>query len=135
MAARIPLLDCLWNDVLHFAPVHPARTQAALTAAGFPRKQRRYFEVDPVQMGFHAGNAVIFFHQRVDPDRFQLHPEDFAPFDPQALAGLGEIPAATRAYYREAQRQGRRPLVYLYVPHILYKGTLDIRGLNIVEVY
>jgi hypothetical protein len=34
-ALRIPPLgNCLWNDVLHFSPVHPARIQAALADAG-----------------------------------------------------------------------------------------------------
>lgn len=32
---RIPHLNCLWNDVLHFSPVHPTQCRAALQAAGF----------------------------------------------------------------------------------------------------
>jgi len=65
MQARLPILDCLWTDVLHFSPVHPGKVQQALAEAGFIRKPRRYFEVDPLAKGFNATNAVIFLHQRV----------------------------------------------------------------------
>ncbi len=134
MQARIPLLDCLWNDVLHFSPVHPARIQTALAAAGFARKRRRYFEIDPLGKGFNAANAVIFYHQRITLEAFRLEEADFQAFHPEGLKTLGEVPAATMAYYRESFQRGKRPLVYLYVPHILYRGTLDSTGIRIIEV-
>src|SRR5690349_18423802 len=112
MQARLPLLDCLWNDVLHFSPVHPGKVQEALAKAGFGRKPRRYYEVDPLAKGFNATNAVIFLHQRVKLEKFQLEPDDFREFEAEELSSLGEIPAATLAYYREIFEQGKRPLVY-----------------------
>ncbi|HJS19057.1 MAG TPA: hypothetical protein VJ785_09915 [Anaerolineales bacterium] len=137
MQARLPLLDCLWNDVLHFSPVHPGKVQEALAEAGFGRKPRRYFEVDPLAKGFNATNAGIFLHQRLnlDDQQFQLEEADFRVFHAEELSSLGEIPAATLAYYREMFEQGKRPLVYLYVPHVLYQGRLDIGDVNIMEVY
>ena len=134
MQARLPLLDCLWNDVLHFSPVHPRKVQEALAEAGFGRKPRRYYEVDPVAKGFNATNAVVFLHQRLNLERFQLVEADFRVFHPAELSSLREIPAATLMYYRKMFEQGKRPLVYLYVPHILYQGRLDISDVNIIEV-
>ncbi len=32
MEQRIPILNCLWNDVLHFSPVHPAKIKQAMTS-------------------------------------------------------------------------------------------------------
>jgi hypothetical protein len=135
MQARVPILDCLWNDVLHFSPVHPSKVQQALAEAGFGRKPRRYFEVDPVENGFNATNAVIFLHQRLKLEKFQLEEADFRVFNPAELSSLGEIPEATLAYYRELFEQGKRPLVYLYVPHILLQGSLDSRVLRVIEVF
>ena len=135
MQARLPLLDCLWNDVLHFSPVHPSKVQQALAEAGFGRKLRRYYEVDPLAKGFSATNTVIFLHQRVKLEKFQLEEADFRRFTPAELSALGEIPKATLVYYREMFAQGKRPLVYLYVPHILYQGRLDVRNVNIIEVF
>jgi len=133
--ARLPLLDCLWNDVLHFSPVHPSKVQEALVEAGFGRTLRRYYEVDPLAKGFNAANAVIFLHQRLNLEKFQLEEADFRVFHVEELTSLGEIPAATLAYYRDMFEQGKRPLVYLYVPHIFYQGTLDIGDVNIIEVF
>ena len=135
MQARLPLLNCLWNDVLHFSPVHPSKVQEALAEAGFGRKLRRYFEVNPIAKGFNPTNAVVFLHQQVTLEKFQLVEEDFRSFTPGELHSLGEIPEATLAYYREMFELGKRPLVYLYVPHILYQGRLDISDVNIIEVF
>ena len=135
MQARLPILDCLWNDVIHFSPVHPSKVQQALADAGFARKQRRYYEVEPLEKGFNATNAVIFLHQRVNLEKFRLEEADFRVFNLAGLSSLGEIPEATEAYYREMFEQGKNPLTYLYVPHILYKGRLDIRGVKVIEVF
>jgi len=135
MQARLPILDCLWNDVLHFSPVHPSKVQQALADAGFVRKPRYYYEVNPVEKGFDASNAVIFLHQRVTLEKFRLEEADFRAFDPAGLSSLGEIPEATAAYYREMFEKGKSPLAYLYVPHILYQGRLDIRGVKVIEVF
>ena len=134
MQARLPILDCLWNDVIHFSPVHPSKIQQALAEVGFSRKQRHYFEIDPLQKGFNPTNAVIFLHQRVNLDKFQLHEADFRVFNDAELSSLGEIPA-TLAYYREMFAQGKRALTYLHVPHILYQGRLDIRNVKVIEVF
>ena len=134
MQARIPLLNCLWNDVLHFSPVHPSKVQWALGQAGFPPKKRRYFEIDPFEKGLNATNAVIFLHERIKLNKFQLQEEDFRAFNPEALNELREIPETTQLYYRKMFEQGKRPLVYLYVPHILYRGILDLSGVRVIEV-
>ena len=63
MGMRFPLLDCLWNDVLHFSPVHPAKIHEVRVAAEFPRRARAYFEVNPTEMGFNPENAVIWLHR------------------------------------------------------------------------
>jgi hypothetical protein len=135
MQARLPLLDCLWNDVLHFSPVHPSKIQQALAEAGFARKLRRYYEVDPLAKGFDATNTVIFLHGRVKLENFQLEEADFRRFTPAELSSVGDIPEATLAYYREMYEQGKRPLVYLYVPHVLYQGRLDIRDVRVIEAF
>jgi hypothetical protein len=134
MQARLPILDCLWNDVLHFSPVHPGKIQQLLTEVGYARKPRRYYEIDPLKKGFDTTNAVIFLHQRVKLEKFQLEEADFRVFHLAELSSLGEIPEATVTYYREMFEQGKRPLTYLYVPHILYQGRLDISDVKVIEV-
>src|SRR5262245_55380278 len=88
MRVRLPILDCLWNDVLHFSPVHPSKIQQALAEAGFARKQRRYFKIDPLEKEFNATNAVIFLHQRINLENFQLEEADFRAFNLTELSSL-----------------------------------------------
>src|SRR5262245_45843041 len=47
MHQRIPLLTCLWNDVLHFSTVHPAQIRDAILEVGLPWTPRSWFEISP----------------------------------------------------------------------------------------
>jgi hypothetical protein len=76
----------------------------------YPRRSRRYFEIDPIVKGFNAANAVIFLHQRVNLEKFQLDEADFQMFNPTEIRSLCEIPESTIAYYKEMFIQGQRPL-------------------------
>lgn len=59
---------------------------------------------------------------------------DFAAFDPDALEEYAVLPQATKEYYAATHAAGKKPLLYLRVPHILYKGEIDIGGLPIITV-
>jgi len=50
------------------------------------------------------------------------------------MAKFSSIPQATKDYYKEMIGRGKRPLLYHKIPHILYKGTLDITDLPIISV-
>ena len=56
-------------------------------------------------------------------------------FNPKELRLLGEIPESTLVYYQEMFANGKRSLTYLYVPHILNQGQLDIRDVKVIEVF
>jgi hypothetical protein len=73
-----------------------------------------------LKKGFNATNAVIFLHQRIKRGTFQFEEADFQVFNLAEVSSLREIPEATFAYYREMFEQGKPPLRYMYVPHILY---------------
>lgn len=40
MAHKVPILECLWNDVLHFSPVHPSKIRDAIADAGWRWKPK-----------------------------------------------------------------------------------------------
>lgn len=129
MQQHIPILDCLWNDVLHFSAVHPAEVKNALIQAGrspdFTMKcyqvERRF--IDPK-------NAVIYLYAHAD----ELHDEDFIPYSPERVLELSSLPQMTKEYYKETIQGGGRPLLYHLVPHVLYKGNLEILDLPIITV-
>lgn len=58
--------------------------------------------------------------------------ENWAVYNPENLARFSLVPETTKDYYRETIKKGERPFLYYGVPHIIYKGTLDVTGLPIV---
>ncbi len=66
----------------------------------------------------------------------RLVPEsrDFRPFDPKKIDEYANVPEETLLYYKEKFLKGERPLFFHHVPHILYKGTIEIEGLAVIEL-
>lgn len=129
---RIPLLDCLWNDVLHFSAVHPKEIKQALIDAGDTSDfNMQYFQVasnliDPK-------NAVVYLYAHpVHQDGFDVR--DFIPYNPGKMHEFSAMPQATKEYYREMISGGKKPLLYHKIPHILYRGFLDTSGLSVVSI-
>ncbi len=130
----IPVLKCSWNDVLHFSPVHPKLIKEGLESAGIELQPMHWFEVNPVALGFNPDNAVIYLHPPKTYLDFTKMADDFRPFHNSALAGLSHMPEATIEYYKDSQKTGQSPLLFHRIPHVLYKGNLQLKDLRIVVV-
>lgn len=131
MDRRIPILDCPWNDVLHFSPVPPADLKAALLEAGMEDKEWSFYQIDSSLL--EPENTVTYLHKDIGrisvPDA-----SEFAPFDANDLTDLSQIPEKTKQYWKDQYVKGIKPLIFLGIPHILYRGTLDTTGLSVVTV-
>lgn len=129
---QIPVLDCLWNDVLHFSAIDPIEIKQALIEAGRnPDFIMNYYQVDPKLI--ESKNAIVYLYAHAS-NRDKIKEENFAPYNPDEVAKFSLIPQATKDYYKEMIGKGERPLLYHKIPHILYKGTLDITNLPIISV-
>jgi hypothetical protein len=127
----IPPLGCLWNDVLHLATVHPSLIAAELKAVGLEPPRNKFFELDADSLD--PEQTVIFLNRRTEvSDRSD--DSQWLPFDPANLGGLTQLTEPTRRYYRESAALGQRPLLYVYLPHVLFRGLLETRGLPVREV-
>jgi hypothetical protein len=122
----IPQLNCYWGDVLHFSAVPPDELVKALSKAGFEKKIT-YFEIDP---GLLDPEKTIVYLNKVKEDKTNLAEDDFVPFVASEVGKWGYIPDATIDYYRKKFERGEKPLLFLFVPHILYKGSLDVSGIT-----
>ncbi|HMS64522.1 MAG TPA: hypothetical protein PKD83_04625 [Ignavibacteria bacterium] len=128
----IPVLNCLWNDVLHFSSVHPRDVKSALIDAGRnPEFVMTSYQVDPKLI--HPDNAIVYLY---DQNIINSKPDEekFVPFDPDDTGKYSVMPQATKDYYIEMIAKGEGPLLYHRIPHILYKGTLDVNKLSVVSV-
>jgi len=129
---RIPVLgNCLWNDVLFLSAVHPQQLRDASEKVGFRLPESfRSFEIDPHLLDPDK-TAVWLFRERFQSK--YIVPGNYARFDPDDIASYADIGERTLNYYREEVAAGRNPFLFIYVPHILYKGTLDVSAMRIVE--
>lgn len=132
MQKSIPFLDCLWNDVLHLTAVPPKRIKEELEKAGKKTIPFRYFKIDPSTLD--ASRAIIYLYRSDLSRGDQMREENFVRFNIKTFSQYGEISDATRTHYKAMAEKKERPFVFLYVPHILYKGTIDVSGLEIIEV-
>lgn len=134
LETKIPApLNCLWNDTLHFTTVHPQTLFKNLEGAGYNPKEiasRRWFKV-PIKL-FDSTNTIVCLYRR--DIRLVSEAHDFYPFDPEKIGEYREVPEETIRYYTEQFVLGKRPLFFHGVPHILFKGTVDTVGLEIIEL-
>jgi len=132
MDQRILVLDCLWNDVLHFSAVNPKGVKEALIEAGrSPDFTLNYYQVDPALL--EPKNAIVYLYAHTD-NADKMSKENFAAYNPEDVAKFSQIPQETKDYYKETIQKGGRPLLYHRIPHILYKGALDVTNLPIISV-
>ncbi|MBK6505924.1 MAG: hypothetical protein IPG02_09690 [Ignavibacteria bacterium] len=129
---QIPILGCLWNDVLHFSAVHPGEIKKSLIEAGDKKEFKlRYFQVDPKLLKSESTIVYLYAHADV---RDKLNEVNFVSYAPDEAAKYSSMPQATKDYYKETIEKGGRPLLYHRIPHILYKGNLDITDLPVISI-
>jgi len=130
LKVKIPQLNCLWNDVIHMTSVQPKKLDAAFSEAGTELEHRKWFKINPE---FLEKNRLLVY---LFPDKpfLDISAEDFADFREEDLERYGRMGEKTRDYFREMSAQGRSPMMFHLVPHILYKGKLNIGDLDVVKI-
>ena len=124
MEQIIPGLNCLWNDVIHLSAVHPSEIKKALAEAGRKKPfSLQYFEIDPHLLD--PQNTIVYLYKNNNVLEKNME-GNFEKFDPDNLDMYSVIPNDTKEYYNKAYSEGKNPLLYHIISHILYKGTIDI---------
>lgn len=125
---RIPILDCFWNDVLHFSAIHPSQIKEALIEAGITKAfDIEFFEIEPHLLDPQNTIVYLYRHHTLE-DKFKE--ENFAKYKPHDIAQYSLLPQETKDYYKEMISQNKKPLLFHRVPHILFKGSLNISGIK-----
>ena len=130
LTTEIPPLKCLWNDVLHFTAVSPQELKENLEKADLHYDPMAWFKV-PIEMV--VGDKSIVFTYRRDQNtipNFKIYEK----FNPSRMAVYRAVPTETIEYYKEKKLEATRPLLFHLVPHILYKGIIDVKDLEIITV-
>ena len=130
LEAPIPPLKCLWNDVLHFTAVSPEELKANLSKADIHHPPTSFFKI-PIFL-IEGENSIAFTYRR-DKSLIPIFKE-YEKFDPNRMGVYRNVPEETIEYYKQKKSEGVRPLLYHLVPHILYKGDIETKDLEIVIV-
>ena len=132
LEVKIPSLDCLWNDVLHLSPINPKDIKNALLEAGADLKNNfSFYQIDPNYLD--KKNTTVYLYGP-DSTLKKTNSDDFEHYEPQNIKKYSKIPSDTKKYYRESISMGKKPLLFYRLPHILYKGTIDITGFPVISV-
>ena len=130
----VPVVNALWNDLVHCAPIHPRVIYRALANVGIERGSDTFFKIPVSQL---EGMSVVWFDPWVDPARgdypFPLDERDVTLFDRASYRELTQLPARTVRYYEQARKGGRRPLLYQFVPHVLVHGSIDVADVEVID--
>ncbi len=126
---KIPLLDCLWNDVVQFLPMHPQKVfelqkELGLIPSVPPYK---FYEIDLRNLD--PKKTVIFFKTAPGEENVEVKWLDEVDF-----VSLQEIPEATLTYYKSLIDTGELPFNYQFIPHILHKGAVNISDASIITL-
>ena len=137
MQQRIPLLnDCLWNDVIFMTAVHPQEIFDARTDAGWGEiEPQRYFRISSSILD-EEKLAVYLFKENESSMRSKVGNGDFVTFDSQEMSSYAVVPQSTKDYFRHEHESGQKKigLMYRYIPHILYRGEIDVSKAEIITV-
>jgi hypothetical protein len=131
MEQFIPTLKCKWNDVIHFSPINPSAMKQALVDAGMEPYEMRFYQIDPGLLDPNKTTVYLFNHENPDDKMLETN---FANYKPDEIETYSKLPEATKTYYREMFQKGERPLLFIGVPHILHKGSVDISDFPIITV-
>ncbi|PYZ96644.1 group-specific protein [Alteribacter lacisalsi] len=131
---RIPKLDCLWNDVIHFLPLHPFRVYSALRETGVHVKDDVKFYKVPISNLKHNKNAFYLYSKDLyNGPAAEMNREDIRLIDVEEYEELSSIPADTVHYYKEEHSKGNRRFgMFPYIPHMLSLGEVDVSDAEII---
>ena len=129
---KIHYLNCYWSDVIFLSPVHPKKIARALKTAGKKSTQKiRFYKINPKKLN---PEKIIVYLYKYDTMDQKERKDNFTSFSTKNLSKYNKVPNKTLKYYREEIKQGRRPLLYHLIPHIIYKGSLFIKDTEIIEI-
>jgi hypothetical protein len=126
LSEKIEPLNCLWNDVIHLTAVHPREIKEALSQAG-KVLEFDFYEIDPYLLD--PSNTTVYLYNKRKGEE-----KEFEVYDPHNITRYSSLPQRTKDYYIETILNNKDPLLFHIIPHILYKGSIDITAANIIHV-
>ncbi len=127
---RFDLWDCLWNDVVQCAPVHPRKVVAALREAGFAVNRSQRWFVIPVER---LSPPLAIYHA-IEHHTGPLPRDAVKEITADDYRELADVPPETKAWYAKLKRDGLNMRgIFHRCPHVLVRGSIDIGTCQIID--
>lgn len=132
---RIPIFEnCLWNDVIFMTALQPQLLYDVRNSLGFSKLQPQQFYKIPFDTLDRKNTGIYLFSPETVPhtlsaDEFILSPND--------LSRYTTIPEATVNYFKDLKASGSDyiPLFWRFIPHVIFRGTIDVSDAEIITCY
>ena len=131
---QVPKLNCLWNDVLHFLPLHPNHVYEAITRLGIKTKEELQFYKIPIQNLKHNKNAIyLYSKEKYRGPAEDINEDEINIIDVEDYTEMKGMPSATIEYYTIEKEKGNPFGLYPFIPHLLSLGEVEINGVEIIK--
>lgn len=129
LGRKIPLIDCLWNDVVQLLPLHPRQLFDLQQELGIVTEipDYKYFQIDVSKLD--PAKTVVYFKTAPGEENVTV-----TRLNEVNLDDLQSVPPATENYYKSMVGTGEPVFNYQFVPHIIYKGTIDVSEAKIISL-
>jgi hypothetical protein len=139
----IPGLGVTWGATVNLSALDPAHLVAARRRLGVPFSTlltRRVLRI-PVNRIAHLpavryNSKTHWINSSPGDASVPLAPpeREFLPFDPVTYEEVAEVPELHLEYLRRQLGRGERALGFVFVPHVLVAGPIDVSGLESEEL-
>lgn len=130
----VEYLGAHWKELVMFSPVSPEQIKEGLLSAGYDPGEMKFYQIDIEQ-----------YPDLLDPEKtticlFEYDEEGnqsskkYTPFNKDELQKHEQITPQVIKGYAEKIKNGNKPLLFLGIPHIMHKGSVDISECPIITV-
>ncbi|MBM3232960.1 hypothetical protein FJZ18_02210 [Candidatus Pacearchaeota archaeon] len=130
---KIPLFNCKWEEVLNFTTVDPKELKRYLIESGGIPRTIKWYKI-PTSMLNHEKLIVFLYRSDLLENGMHNNLENFKKFKEQDLEKYNKIPEKTKTYFKKRYKEKKKPLLFHLIPHILYKGELDISKCEVITI-
>jgi hypothetical protein len=130
---QVPKLNCLWNDALHFLPLHPHYVYKALAALKIKINEKQsFFKVPIDKLKNNKNGLYLYSKEKYKGPGEPIEEDEIKLLDIEDYKELIGLPSDTIEYYTVESGRGNRFGLFSYIPHLLSLGEVKIDNMEII---
>lgn len=117
-----------WNDCVNLMPVNPGLVKEELEKYGHDTNwEWRFYKIDSEELN---PTKLVLLVMTEDDGVLE---RSFVPFNKETFNEYCHIGEVTHAIFQKARENSEQPNTFARIPHVLYKGSINTKDLEIVE--